>query len=114
MCIDVVAADPGAIGGSTSHEYHIESAVGEDTLKLCDKCGDAVNIELYTDVHQPSKTEFFTIPMYLSISYSNDFNKYVILIFITENCQYGSCTEKRRTVKGIEVSLFTVCCMYIY
>ncbi|KAF6018990.1 PARS2 [Bugula neritina] len=69
-----VAADPGAIGGSTSHEYHIESAVGEDTLKLCDKCGDAVNIELYTDVHQP------------------------------KNCQYGSCTEKRRTVKGIELA----------
>lgn len=33
-----VKADPGNIGGSLSHEYHIPCDVGEDTIRYCEKC----------------------------------------------------------------------------
>jgi len=45
-CLLVVAADTGAIGGSLSHEFHIESAIGEDRLQVCPSCQSAVNTEL--------------------------------------------------------------------
>lgn len=40
-------ADTGAIGGSTSHEYHVQDAAGEDTLISCsnEKCGYSANEE---------------------------------------------------------------------
>ena len=38
-------ADTGAMGGSFSHEYHVEDAAGEDTLLSCNSCGYAANSE---------------------------------------------------------------------
>ncbi|PIU01546.1 proline--tRNA ligase [bacterium (Candidatus Torokbacteria) CG09_land_8_20_14_0_10_42_11] len=43
----MVEADSGAIGGSASHEFMVESEAGEDTLLLCD-CGYAANLEKAT------------------------------------------------------------------
>lgn len=40
-----VRADSGAMGGSGSEEFMVESAVGDDTLILCPKCGYAANTE---------------------------------------------------------------------
>ncbi|MFC2330659.1 MAG: proline--tRNA ligase [Treponema sp.] len=40
-----VKADTGAMGGSGSEEFMVESEVGDDTLMLCSKCGYAANIE---------------------------------------------------------------------
>lgn len=40
-----VKADTGAMGGSGSEEFMVESLVGDDTLILCPKCGYAANIE---------------------------------------------------------------------
>lgn len=40
-----VKADTGAMGGSGSEEFMVESEVGDDTLILCPKCGYAANIE---------------------------------------------------------------------
>ncbi|MBE6344707.1 MAG: proline--tRNA ligase [Spirochaetaceae bacterium] len=40
-----VSADSGAMGGSGSEEFMVESAVGDDTLILCPKCGYAANTE---------------------------------------------------------------------
>ncbi|GMO57548.1 MAG: proline--tRNA ligase [Treponemataceae bacterium] len=40
-----VKADSGAMGGSGSEEFMVESAVGDDTLILCPKCGYAANTE---------------------------------------------------------------------
>jgi len=40
-----VLADSGAIGGSLSHEFQIESKYGDQTYFICDKCGYAANIE---------------------------------------------------------------------
>ncbi|MBQ7158024.1 MAG: proline--tRNA ligase [Treponema sp.] len=40
-----VKADSGAMGGSGSEEFMVESPIGDDTLILCDKCGYAANAE---------------------------------------------------------------------
>ncbi|XP_042242439.1 probable proline--tRNA ligase, mitochondrial [Homarus americanus] len=44
-----VAGDCGNIGGSFSHEYHYQAAIGEDTLLLCEACGVSTNAELVTN-----------------------------------------------------------------
>lgn len=41
----VVEADTGNIGGSSSHEFMVISEVGEDDLVFCEKCGYAANVE---------------------------------------------------------------------
>jgi prolyl-tRNA synthetase len=38
-------ADSGAIGGDKSHEYHLLSHLGEDTILNCGECGYCSNIE---------------------------------------------------------------------
>ena len=40
-----VKADTGAMGGSGSEEFMVESEVGDDTLLLCQNCGYAANVE---------------------------------------------------------------------
>lgn len=40
-----VKADTGAMGGSGSEEFMVESEVGDNTLILCGKCGYAANVE---------------------------------------------------------------------
>jgi len=40
-----VKADSGAMGGSGSEEFMVESEVGDNTLILCKKCGYAANVE---------------------------------------------------------------------
>jgi len=40
-----VKADTGAMGGSGSEEFMVESPIGDDTLILCPDCGYAANVE---------------------------------------------------------------------
>ena len=40
-----VRADSGAMGGSGSEEFMVESEIGDNTLILCKKCGYAANVE---------------------------------------------------------------------
>ena len=40
-----VVADSGAIGGTLSHEFQVESPDGDQVYFVCDKCGYAANIE---------------------------------------------------------------------
>jgi prolyl-tRNA synthetase len=53
-------ADSGNIGGSKSHEYHLISPVGEDTLLTCKGCGYTANEELaegiYNKTHDVDST----------------------------------------------------------
>ncbi|MCX6121468.1 MAG: proline--tRNA ligase [Ignavibacteriales bacterium] len=44
----VVGASSGAMGGTGSQEFMIESEFGEDTTALCAKCGYAANLEVAT------------------------------------------------------------------
>lgn len=45
LSIIPVKADTGAMGGSGSEEFMVESEVGDDTLMLCPKCKYAANVE---------------------------------------------------------------------
>jgi len=49
-----VEADSGAIGGSLSHEFQVESPDGDQTFLVCDQCAYAANIE---------KAEFARMPI---------------------------------------------------
>lgn len=44
----IISASSGAMGGSGSQEFMIESDAGEDSIVLCDKCGYAANLEIAT------------------------------------------------------------------
>lgn len=50
--VTVVQSDNGAIGGSISHEFMVETEVGEDLIAKC-SCGYAANIETASFVCQP-------------------------------------------------------------
>ncbi len=49
----LVAADPGAIGGSTSAEFQVLADSGEDAIVACDTCDYAANVEIATVKAQP-------------------------------------------------------------
>lgn len=49
----VAEADTGNIGGTSSHEFHYASAVGEDTLITCSRCKYIANSELAKSATTP-------------------------------------------------------------
>jgi prolyl-tRNA synthetase len=49
----IVGASSGAMGGSASQEFMIESDAGEDTCAICDTCGYAANMEVATSKLAP-------------------------------------------------------------
>jgi prolyl-tRNA synthetase len=52
-----VAADPGAIGGSGSHEFHVLAESGEDAIAFCPDSDYAANIELARPLLSQSKRD---------------------------------------------------------
>jgi len=48
------AASTGSMGGSKSHEYHIESEIGEDKIFECETCSKSISSDLI-DINQPVK-----------------------------------------------------------
>ncbi len=50
----VVGASSGAMGGSGSQEFMVESDAGEDTCVICDGCGYAANVEVATSRPRPA------------------------------------------------------------
>jgi prolyl-tRNA synthetase len=48
----IVGASSGAMGGSASQEFMVESESGEDTCAVCDGCGYAANIEVAASAMQ--------------------------------------------------------------
>ena len=53
----MVAADPGAIGGSTSAEFQVLADSGEDAIVACDTCDYAANVEIATVKSNDVETE---------------------------------------------------------
>ncbi|MCS7228747.1 MAG: proline--tRNA ligase [Candidatus Kryptonium sp.] len=51
----IVGASTGAMGGSASEEFMVESPYGEDTVVLCDRCGYAANTEIAQSNVPPAK-----------------------------------------------------------
>src|SRR5216110_2344404 len=50
-----VAADPGAIGGTGSHEFHVLAESGEDAIAWCPQSSYAANVELAEAVSTDSR-----------------------------------------------------------
>ncbi|KAI9270978.1 hypothetical protein EDC94DRAFT_512543 [Helicostylum pulchrum] len=69
----VAEADSGNIGGTKSHEYHLISTVGEDTLLTCSDCGYTANEELaigkLPSTYQPITTD--SVPDQITKSFMN-------------------------------------------
>ncbi len=53
----VVGASSGAMGGSASQEFMVESDAGEDTCAVCPSCGYAANVEVATSKLPPLPRE---------------------------------------------------------
>jgi prolyl-tRNA synthetase len=53
----LVAADSGAMGGSTSVEFQVLAESGEDAIVACDACQYAANVEVATVRSVPESTE---------------------------------------------------------
>jgi prolyl-tRNA synthetase len=51
----VVGASSGAMGGSGSEEFMVQSDAGEDTVAHCEKCDYAANVEVAVSVVPPPK-----------------------------------------------------------
>jgi prolyl-tRNA synthetase len=51
----IVGASTGAMGGSASEEFMVESPYGEDTVVLCDRCGYSANTEIAQSNVPPAK-----------------------------------------------------------
>ncbi len=49
----IVGASSGAMGGTGSQEFMVESPDGEDTCALCDSCGYAANLEVASSTLKP-------------------------------------------------------------
>ncbi|MFZ1083068.1 MAG: proline--tRNA ligase [Candidatus Kryptoniota bacterium] len=49
----IVGASSGAMGGTDSQEFMVESPDGEDTCALCDSCGYAANLEVASSAMSP-------------------------------------------------------------
>lgn len=49
----IVGASSGAMGGSKSEEFMVQSDAGEDTVAHCEKCGYAANVEVAQSVINP-------------------------------------------------------------
>ncbi|HUI30932.1 MAG TPA: proline--tRNA ligase [Candidatus Acidoferrales bacterium] len=49
----IVGASSGAMGGTGSQEFMVESPDGEDTCALCDNCGYAANLEVASSAVAP-------------------------------------------------------------
>jgi prolyl-tRNA synthetase len=50
----VVEAHSGAMGGSQSHEFMVESEAGEDFIAICKSCGYSANVEKAISVPKPA------------------------------------------------------------
>jgi prolyl-tRNA synthetase len=52
-----VGSDVGMMGGSAAHEFVYLSALGEDTIVLCDSCGNSQNRQVAVSVKLPAAAE---------------------------------------------------------
>lgn len=59
----IVGASSGAMGGSASQEFMIESDAGEDTCAICSRCGYAANIEVAASMAPKVQRDEVSRPM---------------------------------------------------
>ncbi|WP_062428445.1 proline--tRNA ligase [Treponema endosymbiont of Eucomonympha sp.] len=130
LSVLTVRADSGQIGGSDSEEFMVESAVGDDTLILCPKCGYAANDEKAAcaddapegaatalsieEIDTPSVRTIAELAAFLHIA-PRSFIK--TLIYRAENCALdlsaapGGAGLKREPNGGVYPEAFFAVCM---
>ncbi len=59
----IVGASSGAMGGSASQEFMVESDAGEDTCAVCSSCGYAANVEVATSRFAPLQRQDVSEPL---------------------------------------------------
>ena len=83
----VVGASSGAMGGTASQEFMVESEAGEDTCIVCDNCDYAANLEVATskvtkvqredqseplkEIHTPDVRTIDELKTFLNVDYKN-------------------------------------------
>lgn len=87
----VVGASSGAMGGTGSEEFMVQSPAGEDTVAHCEPCGYAANVEVATSVIPPVRREPVSKDLY-DIATPN-------VKSIDELCQFLNINE-RQTAKS--------------
>ncbi len=120
----IVGASSGAMGGSGSQEFMIESDAGEDTVALCDHCHYAANLEVATskmpsavrlngekaleEIHTPNIKTIDQLAKFLKIETNKCAKSLVyisgdtpVLIFMMGNDQLNEI--KLQTVLGTDV-----------
>lgn len=113
----IVKADTGAMGGILSEEFQAVTAIGEDTLVLCDKCSYASNIEVsecvapsvlvneeskqIEEVYTPNSGTIEEVTNYLNI----EIEKFVkTLIYKIDNELYAVMVKANREVNETKLA----------
>lgn len=106
----VAEADSGNIGGTKSHEYHIISSVGEDTLLTCSNCKYTANEELavadLVETHLPT-----TVHDPLQLWKNRDHTDFTVFSFSALNHKEDGSMDGLATVvvpKGRKINLLKV------
>lgn len=113
----IVKADTGAMGGILSEEFQAVTAIGEDTLVLCDKCNYSSNIEVsecvtkeivnteqeleIAQVHTPNAGTIEEVTQFLNLPV----DKFVkTLIYKMDNELYAVMVKASREVNETKLS----------
>jgi prolyl-tRNA synthetase len=63
-----IAADTGNMGGKVSHEYHLITPIGEDSIITCKKCSKSINKEISEKICE--KCEDLTLQQGIEIAHT--------------------------------------------
>ena len=101
-------ASSGAIGGSHSHEFHLECENGQDTILACSSCGFAGNVEVIHDSpHKCPKCSSTNLASKKGLEIGHTFllgSKYSSLFDAKFKDQHGKDTVMEMGCYGIGVS----------
>ncbi|KAI9670644.1 MAG: hypothetical protein M1831_005864 [Alyxoria varia] len=97
--VTVAGADSGSMGGNLSHEFHVVSSNGEDTVVTCERCDYVANEEVAIAGHS-KRSKDISVPIEnVKCSMGITQDKALVLVF-TENTEQESLAED---LKGLNV-----------